>query len=682
MIKNFTKLLLVAFFATFLYSQEGTRIEKTKEISGYGLTKVQAIQNALIEATKQQNGASIQSVKSVFKTYAQQSSSQNDINSYQSLMQDGIIQKIRVATNGYIDKYDIIKIIEHPSDFEAKIKVTTVQYKTPGHSVHKRRKIVIVPSYTNDIMYKVLDNYKSAKDISLSLNQELTNTLTKTRKFSILDRQNKHAYNLEKNIILSPDAHKDELLKLGNTVGADYLIVSDITNFKIIKKKTNISGLNLSEVKAIVTIKYRIITMATRQIKWSNTSTFEFKPSGKTNNQIFLNVLKKISEDLTYEIIENIYPIKIVDISANGNVILNQSLKLNSTYEIYSLGNKLFDSYTKEFLGYDEIHIGTIKIVRSLPKISYGKIIQGDAQKGAICRKSKKKIKNYTNKKSHTDLKQNMKKYIVIKKLSISSNIDKYKYKYIKDANIEQKIKTIVNLSKKYKVLTRDSEQVKALMEERQIAQNDISDNIDEDTMRLSLTDYQLLPKITKFKLSRSSRKIPNIDIYENRDFATIELSIALINRKGEIEFESTKSQTYTSTWTSSYKAKGHPSYKTINKISKKVVANVLYDLLNEKAQMLSKKFITVVEVGKHTIYLDLADNQNIQEGDIFPVYREPVVKTIKRTGKTRLSYGEKIATVKIDAIFDDGAEAVVIKGKIRNIKEGYILRLHKRKGK
>jgi hypothetical protein len=344
MTKFFIKLLLLALVTSSLYSQQENKVEKIKEVTGYGITKIQAIQNALIEATKQQNGVSIKSVKSVFKTYTQHSSSTDNTNTYKSLMEDGIIQKIKIATNGYIDKYEIIDIIENKSDYEAKIRVTTIQYKTPGNSVHKRRKIVIVPSYTNDIMYKVLGKYKSAKEISLSLNQELTNTLTKTRKFSILDRQNKHAYNLEKSVILSPDAHKDELLKLGNTVAADYLIVSDITNFKIFNKKIIIAGQNLSELKAIVTVKYKIIAMATRQVKWSNTSTFEFKPKGKTDNQIFLNVLKKISDDLTYEIIENIYPIKIINISANGNVILNQSLKLNSTYEVYSLGEKLFDS--------------------------------------------------------------------------------------------------------------------------------------------------------------------------------------------------------------------------------------------------------------------------------------------------------------------------------------------------
>lgn len=680
----FLKFLFIGIFATSVFAQNGTKIEKVKVVSGYGLTKTQAIQNALIEATKQQNGAIIQSVKSVFKTYAQQSTSNNGENSYQTLMQDGVAQKIRVATKGYIDKYEIVDIIEHPSDFEAKIKVTTVEYKTPGHSVHKRRKIVVIPSYTDSIMYRVLNGYKSAKEISVSLNQELISSLTQTRKFSILDRENNHAYNLEKDVILSADAHKDELLKLGNVVGADYLIISDITDFKILNKTTTVLEQKITKLKAIATIKYRIIAMATRQIKWSNTKTFEFTPKGKTTEQVFINVLKQISEALTYEIIENIYPIKIADISANGNVILNQSLKLNSIYEVYALGNKLFDSYTKEFLGYDEIHTGTIQVIRSLPKVSYAKIIKGDAQKGSICRKSKNKVKKQKNNQQSTSNNtiSNGKKYIAIKKLSISSNIDKYKHRYIKNANIDVKIKDLVNKSNKYRVLSRDPQQIKELMQERQIAQSDISDDTDEDTMRLALTDYQLLPKITKFKIYRSSKKLPNIDIYENTDYINMELSISLINRKGEVEFESTKSRTYSKKWTSAHKAKGAPSSTAINKIANKLVSEVLYDLLNEKAQMLSKKFITVVEVGKKTIYLDLGDNQDIQEGDIYPVYKEPVVKTIQRTGKTRLSYGERIAKVKIDAIFDDGAEAVVVSGRIKDIKEGYILRLHKRKGK
>jgi len=354
------------------------------------------------------------------------------------------------------------------------------------------------------------------------------------------------------------------------------------------------------------------------------------------------------------------------------------------------MGEKLYDPYTKEFLGYDEMKTGTIEITRSLAKVAYGTVIEGNIQGDSICRKVKKPSKKTRRSSSRqnggdsfqkSEVKDpNAKKYIAIKPLSISNGIDKYKHKYIKDANIAVKIKNTVNKSKKYRVLTRDKEQAQAMMDENEFSNSDLSDGMDRDSMKFSNVDYQLLPKVTKFKFGRSSKKLADIDIWENSDYIKMELNIVVLDRKGEVIFESTKSDTYSRAWTSEKKAKGTPGYKAVSKLADKLTAKVLYDLLNKKAQMMNAKFITVVEVSKKTIYLDLGDNTDIQEGDEYPVYKEPKIKTIKRTGKTRLSYGDKIATVRIDGIYDDGAEAVVVSGKISRIKEGYVLRVKRRR--
>jgi len=333
---------------------------------------------------------------------------------------------------------------------------------------------------------------------------------------------------------------------------------------------------------------------------------------------------------------------------------------------------------------------GTIKITRSLAKVAYGTVVEGNIQGNSICRKVKnpsKKTRKSSSRQSRGDSFQkaevkdpNAKKYIAIKALSISNGIDKYKHKYIKDANIAIKIKNTVNKSKKYRVLTRDKEQAQAMMDENELSNSDLSDDMDGDSMKFSNVDYQLLPKVTKLKMRRSSNKLDDIDVYENSDYIKMELNVVVLDRKGEVIFESTKADTYSRAWTSEKKVKGRPSYKAVSKLADKLTAKVLYDLLNKKAEMMNAKFITVVEVSKKTIYLDLGENTDIQEGDEYPVYKEPKIKTIKRTGKTRLSYGDKIATVRIEGIYDDGAEAVVVNGKISRIKEGYVLRVKRRR--
>ena len=356
---------------------------------GYGSTRSEAVNEAIVEAIGQITGVTIQK-----KSIMENLSIENDKGDSLNFKYNAKIDKV---TSGKVDSYNIIGVEKtEDGSFVAKVKVTktkvTRRYKTPGHKASNRRSVAVVPSYSGKQAYNVLGRLKSPRDISQRITQELVSSITKTRKFTVLDREANQAYANEKSLLLSRDAGKDEILKLGNVLGADYLFLTNISEFRVENETSTLSITGESEttLKAYVTVQYRIVAMATRQIKWSNTSTFEFEPSGNTADQIYLDVLKKVSGDLTYELIENIYPIKVTGVSANGELILNQgTLSVGSQYDIFKLGKKLYDSYTKEYLGRDEIHVGKIEIARSLSKISYAKVVSGDVKKGNICRKIK-----------------------------------------------------------------------------------------------------------------------------------------------------------------------------------------------------------------------------------------------------------------------------------------------------
>lgn len=386
----FKLLILIVLFVTTNLNAEVVVNTSVKNIEGTGVgtTRATAVNNAIAEAIGQINGVRMTQEKFISDTSIETSSGDTSAYVYNN--------KIKSITKGKVDSFNIIEVNKYSDhEYEAIVEVTktivTKEYKTPGHSPNKRRKLAIVPSYSNGTNFTVLGSYRSSREVTQRLTQELVSSVTQTRKFTMLDRENNDAYNMEKSVILSRDAHEDEILKLGNVLGADYLLVSNLTEFKIYNDVTvsNLTGRKTNNLTAYATVQYRILAMATKQIKWSNTTTFEFEPDGNTNEQVFLNALKKISGDLTYEIIENIFPIKITDISSDGIAILNQSSALGETYDVYKLGKRLYDNYTKEFLGRDEIKIGTIQVSRVLPKISYAKTLEGSIEKGAVCRKVK-----------------------------------------------------------------------------------------------------------------------------------------------------------------------------------------------------------------------------------------------------------------------------------------------------
>ncbi len=232
--------------------------------------------------------------------------------------------------------------------------------------------------------------------------QNLVSELTQTRRFAILDRDNIDAYAKEKKLILSGDAALEEQAKLGSVLGADYLIVGKIRNLECIQttRYIDIIGANQTTTTAEFALDYRIITMATRQVKWSDSINLtlndlvdaDFEKYGENLATVLNN---KAANRLVSNLIENIYPTMILKIKARGEMILNQggrSVSEGDIFEIYSKGEKLIDPYTGESLGSDESLQGVIKIIRVMPKMSIAKIIDGnigDLRAGDICRRKK-----------------------------------------------------------------------------------------------------------------------------------------------------------------------------------------------------------------------------------------------------------------------------------------------------
>lgn len=382
------KFLIIVFFSLLSFAEVITSTSvKEAEGVGIGTTREEAVSNAIAEAMGQISGVQIDKRTFKISESIKTNNGHKGVYTYNSA--------ISRVTKGRVDSFSILEVNDMGGQYEARVSVTkkkvTKRYKTPGLNPKNRRSIVIVSSYPEKIRYSILNELKSGRDVGDRVTQELVSSITKTRKLTVLDRESYRAYRNEMAVILSGTAGTDELLKFGQVLGADYLLVSKLTEFSVAKDNaTSAIAANMSDsYKANATVQYRIIAMATRQIKWSNTMSIEFEPEGNSFEQVYLDALKKVSENITTELMENIYPIKLVNTSS-GQITLNQgSLEVGQEYDVYSLGKRIIDSYTKESLGRTETKVGKIKVVRSLAKMSVAEVIEGSVSKGNICRTSK-----------------------------------------------------------------------------------------------------------------------------------------------------------------------------------------------------------------------------------------------------------------------------------------------------
>jgi len=379
-------------------------------VEGVGSTRAEAIRDGLIEAIKQTNGVNIESKKRYYKQIKQVGITLDGDSSSGFSVSERTQKFIREATNGFVRNYSITNADNIDGEWHVRLKIKFKNYKTPGLDPNKRRKIAIMP-FESKLSYVILNDNELGNKVSKILTQTLVSKITQARKFAVLDRENSKYYQGEKNFILSGDSGRQELLKLGKRLGTDYLLVGQILDFSIenITEQNNIGLPETSSIICSATISYRILAMATQQVKWSETLSESIEINYDSNEAMLVNVSQKISSVILRNILANIYPPKIIAITSR-NIIINQggnSVKKGEVFKAYKAGERLTDPYTNEFLGYEEIETGEIVITKVNPKVSYAKTLNGIVSKDMILRKVKIYQNHQAEGEAITDVKIN-----------------------------------------------------------------------------------------------------------------------------------------------------------------------------------------------------------------------------------------------------------------------------------
>lgn len=355
-------LLISIFFCFNLNAKVVTKVNtKTTTGIGSGLTREEAINNAIIEAIGKMNGVSVSSIK---KSNVFMISDDNNTN-----LKETYSENLSKATNGRIDSYQILNVEKRGEEHIVSVKVfkSSVKkyYDIPGYKPDSRRSITVFnSSYDNRALGDILQ-------------QKIITNLLQSRKFNVLDRDSKGYYEMEKALITSDhNVQKDEIYKLKNVLATDYILLFNVSGIDA-KTKGN-------KNKVEVVVDYRILLFATRQIKFSNTLTMKVSFKGDSliaSEKVTQKIAKRISDD----ILNAIYPLKVASVQ-NNEVVFSQTLTNGDVYECFSLGKVIKDAYTKENTARVETKTGVVKITRSTPKLSYAQITEGSVKEGDICR--------------------------------------------------------------------------------------------------------------------------------------------------------------------------------------------------------------------------------------------------------------------------------------------------------
>lgn len=336
---NITPAARTAFSAEIgssLTTRDGTFI-KTSTGEGSGQTKEIATRNAVLEAISKLKGLSAEKnlnlqsleVPTLFGTVLTN-------------------PQMSAATKGRIDSYDIISVNIEPNGW---YMVRVNVYKTLFERSKK-------PSVT-------IINASRFKELGETLQRRLTNDLVQSKKFNVLDRKNDAYYKAEKQLIESEDTSSEDVYKLGNILGTDYMLIVNLRDLG--KSSSSSSGVASTSAsskasKADVVVDYQMILFATKEVKLANTLTLtlSLKDGGvKANEEAMGQISKAVSTDL----LNTLYPLVVAAIQ-DKEITFADKLDANAIYECGS---------------------GRVQVTKSA-QTSKAKILSGEVAVGDVCK--------------------------------------------------------------------------------------------------------------------------------------------------------------------------------------------------------------------------------------------------------------------------------------------------------
>ena len=219
----------------------------------------------------------------------------------------------------------------------------------------------------------------------------VTTALVKTNKFDVMERDRMESILEEQGLTLmgiSSGGFDGDSLSLQ---GVDYILLGAITQYGQESSATQIGGIGSASEKAVMAVDVRVIDIAKGSIGFADTVTAEVSGRGgfqvggigqaaDSDQSVLLgDVMRETAESVTNLIVKNIFPIKIVRVQSNGEVMLNYGnsmLAVGNVLDVFSQGEAFVDPDTGEELGREEEHMGKLEITSAQARFSKARIVQ------------------------------------------------------------------------------------------------------------------------------------------------------------------------------------------------------------------------------------------------------------------------------------------------------------------
>jgi hypothetical protein len=197
-------------------------------------------------------------------------------------------------------------------------------------------------------------------------------------------------------------ADMQKVQKIGNMMGADYVVIPEIRYINITEEEKEVPyvGKKQGYFTCKIATAVRTVDVGSGKIVSYNITEHESKlrlreEEAAKKDQAVIDLMSDAQKETCLKEAANIadvaYPIKIMSIN-DDTVMLNRgkgAINEGEILNVYAAGEMMIDPDTKESLGYNEALVGKIKVTEVNNKTCQATIVErsGEIKKLSICRR-------------------------------------------------------------------------------------------------------------------------------------------------------------------------------------------------------------------------------------------------------------------------------------------------------
>lgn len=241
---------------------------------------------------------------------------------------------------------------------------------------------------------KVGEKVNSAAQRHLNIERlwaELEASFRATRKLRVLSRDKEVIADIrEEQQFAESDLAKGDAAATGEMSNAHYLILPKVQDFKFYrsvqplpnfdnKYKRQDSGLLQLTAQMVDTTTGQVETTFDLSSRFATASEIVNTRAGVPNSTHFTKMAKDVAAQLADQFVAAVFPMKVVQRTRSNQIIINRGsdggMKMGDEFDVFFAGEELIDPDTGKSLGSSEEFVGTVKVVRINPKVTYAKIV-------------------------------------------------------------------------------------------------------------------------------------------------------------------------------------------------------------------------------------------------------------------------------------------------------------------